>query len=183
MCGAHVVPIDGDSRGGQSGKSLRSVSAHFTTPSVCGGTRGQDSAVCIPSMASACTVPFLACARCWHVLRHCGLLPGVQAESDPSRYQVRPGISLSRRASPTMPATLSFPPESFLRMENRAQRYFDELRVLSDRHETASLPERIEVPWKLRTRARICLHCSAWHPLSFSAVTDGSRAALRDSQP
>lgn len=68
------------------------------------------------------------------------LLPGVETERDPSRFQVNPGVILIQTSPSTDQFSPAIPLDQFLDWKNTRQRFFDEFAFYRTVRETASLP-------------------------------------------
>jgi hypothetical protein len=82
------------------------------------------------------------------------LLPGVQAERDPSRFQVSPGVILIQKSSSTESFTPSISIDLFHDWKHTRQRYFDEFAFYRTVPETASLPTRRVAGWSVTHATR-----------------------------
>src|SRR3954454_4078456 len=70
------------------------------------------------------------------------LLPGVQSERDPARFQVNPGVILIQASSSAESFAPTISPALFRDWKSTRQRYFDEFAFYHTMRETASLPSR-----------------------------------------
>ena len=82
------------------------------------------------------------------------LLPGVQAERDPARFQVSPGVILIQNSSSTETFTPSVSVDLFHDWKHTRQRYFDEFAFYRTVSETASLPSRRVAGWSVTHASR-----------------------------
>jgi len=75
------------------------------------------------------------------------LLPGVDAERDPARFQVKPGVIFIQKFSSPDSFGPSISPALFRDWKNTRQRYFDEFAFYRTLHEKAVLPARRAADW------------------------------------
>jgi hypothetical protein len=77
------------------------------------------------------------------------LLPGVQSERDPARFQVNPGVILIQKSPSTDSFAPTISPALFRDWKNTRQRYFDELAFYRTLHETAALSSQRAAAWSV----------------------------------
>ena len=82
------------------------------------------------------------------------LLPGVQAERHPSRFQVNPGVILIQKSSSTESFVPSISIDLFHDWKHTRQRYFDEFAYYRTVREIASLPSRRVAGWSVTHASR-----------------------------
>jgi hypothetical protein len=82
------------------------------------------------------------------------LLPGVQAELDPARFQVSPGVIFIQNSSSAETFTPSISIDLFHDWKHTRQRYFDEFAFYRTVRETASLSSRRVAGWSVTHASR-----------------------------
>ena len=82
------------------------------------------------------------------------LLPGVQSERDPARFQVHPGVILIQKSASSETFVPTISPALFRDWKNTRQRYFDEFAFYRTLRETASLSARRAAPWTVTHASR-----------------------------
>ena len=104
------------------------------------------------------------------------LLPGVQAERDPARFQVNPGVILIQNSASTDQFAPTISPAVFRDWKGSRQRYFDDFAFYRTLHETASLDSR-RAAWSV-THASPNLFSLLGLPLPFDLSETHGDSAL-----
>ena len=87
------------------------------------------------------------------------LLPGVEAERDPARFQVNPGVILIQTSASTDRFAPTISPALFRDWKGTRQRYFDEFAFYRTVRETASLSSRRASMERDARQSAICFRC------------------------
>ena len=132
--------------------------AHVPEPRI-SGAAGQ----CVLRLCTVLAVCFiLAC-----------LLPGVQSERDPARFQVNPGVILIQASSSPESFAPTISPALFRDWKSTRQRYFDEFAFYRTVRETASLPSR-PARWQVtHASANLFALLGLDLPFDLAATADG----------
>ena len=105
------------------------------------------------------------------------LLPGVQAERDPARFRVNPGLILIQTSASTDQFAPTISPALFLDWKSTRQRYFDEFAFYRTARETASVSARRAARWSV-THASSNLFSLLGLQLPFNPVATGEDRGL-----
>jgi len=105
------------------------------------------------------------------------LLPGVQAERDPARFQVNPGVILIQTSASTERFAPAISPALFRDWKNTRQRYFDEFAFYRTMRETASVTARRATRWSV-THASTNLFSLLGLQLPFDPAPAGDHRGL-----
>jgi hypothetical protein len=104
------------------------------------------------------------------------LLPGVQTERDPTRFQVNPGLILIQHSPSSEIFAPSIPTDLFRNWKGTRQRNFDGFAFYRIAHETATLPSHRTRPWSV-SHASLNLFSLLGFELPFDTATNSNLPA------